>query len=1409
MSGRRVSRLQSENATHVSVRFSRLCASAALIFVHAGIAASQSVPPDLKIDRISQDEGLPTLPVTDAYQDQDGFIWFSTWNGLYRFDGYSFEAFQHEPSDSTSVSSDWVTSTVVDRDGRQWVTTLGAGLNLLDRSTGRFVHFMSNVNDPRTLSSDELGYVVPTSDGKLWLTSSNGLNRFDPETHQVTRFVHDPDDPSSLTGSAVRILFEDRQERIWVATGNPFVPQGAGALNLLDPRTGSFESFQIRPNEPTSLDNYIQSVVQADDSTLFVAPWSGGIYTFDVNTHKFSHFANPLRLDDSAPDTKIVSFKRQPGKSILWVGTYGAGLQRLDPGNGTWAKYVYDPEDPFTIPDNRVWGVWFDAAGTMWIGTHGGLARTSVTGKLPRVMIDGLGRDEYVTNILEDQPGRLFLATDRNALLDWHMGSGRSRRYQLPSDHCTGWEFPGVGITKSKTGNLWAVGPCGVFAFDPDRGEFKRLDLDIAESDIGSDQAIRIMEDAEGLIWIAAQPSVIRIDPVRRSYELFGSHPDDPSSLSNSDVEHVVEDRFDRIWVGTAGGLDEFDRRTSGWKHSQIGKFDESSAVTSILDALDGTLWLTTDRDGLVRFRPESNRQDFFGIREGLHSNTLMRSARDQNGSIWVLSPTGLDVIDPESHAVRRFNAIDGLVDVRFGRHDLVALSDGRIVIGGKGALNMLDPQGYSPSSSSPNIVLQSILAGGKPVTPSDVEEKAQEGPASIRLPYDENDLVFDYVGLRVANPQQIRYEYQLVGIDESWVAADDQRTARYTDLGPGEYVFKVRGATGSGPWSKVKSLSITIRSPWWRTSWAYFLYFVCISGALVLFVRMQARALVRAEQQRARQRELEQARDLKRAYDELEKTHKELKETQARLDEIKSRFFANISHEFRTPLTLIIGQTEALLATAGERDRGKLEMLARNGRRLLRLINQLLDLSKLEAGGMELRPTTFDLIPFFKNLVGSFESLAHQKGISLRFTSDLETLPARFERDKLEKIFVNLVSNALKFTGDGDVSVSLSTESEGDAETVVVRVSDTGVGIPAERLPHVFDRFYQVGSTSRRPDEGTGIGLALVKELAVLHGGTVEVESEVDKGSVFTVRLPVEEGTADEHVEPPVEVTEWDVDAGIPELPRMGEITADAADDEHRADGLTEDELVLVVEDNHDVRAYIVENLTDFRVQEAGNGETGLNLAIELTPDLIITDVMMPEMDGFELARHLRSDQRTSHIPIIMLTARAGEEDRIEGLETGIDDYLIKPFSPKELNVRVRNLIDQRRRLRERFGTATRITPSDVSAVSMDQEFVQRVLEAIEHNFGDDQYSVEVLADEIGMSVSQLNRKLGALIDQSAGKLIRSMRLQRAADLLTQQAGTVGEIAYQVGFGSQASFATAFKRQFGVSPSEYSRTES
>jgi DNA-binding response OmpR family regulator len=304
-------------------------------------------------------------------------------------------------------------------------------------------------------------------------------------------------------------------------------------------------------------------------------------------------------------------------------------------------------------------------------------------------------------------------------------------------------------------------------------------------------------------------------------------------------------------------------------------------------------------------------------------------------------------------------------------------------------------------------------------------------------------------------------------------------------------------------------------------------------------------------------------------------------------------------------------------------------------------------------------------------------------------------------------------------------------------------------------------------------------------------------------------VRLPVEEGTADEHVEPPVEVTEWDVDAGIPELPRMGEITADAADDEHRADGLTEDELVLVVEDNHDVRAYIVENLTDFRVQEAGNGETGLNLAIELTPDLIITDVMMPEMDGFELARHLRSDQRTSHIPIIMLTARAGEEDRIEGLETGIDDYLIKPFSPKELNVRVRNLIDQRRRLRERFGTATRITPSDVSAVSMDQEFVQRVLEAIEHNFGDDQYSVEVLADEIGMSVSQLNRKLGALIDQSAGKLIRSMRLQRAADLLTQQAGTVGEIAYQVGFGSQASFATAFKRQFGVSPSEYSRTES
>ena len=552
-----------------------------------------------------------------------------------------------------------------------------------------------------------------------------------------------------------------------------------------------------------------------------------------------------------------------------------------------------------------------------------------------------------------------------------------------------------------------------------------------------------------------------------------------------------------------------------------------------------------------------------------------------------------------------------------------------------------------------------------------------------------------------------------------------------------------------------------------------------------------------------------EDFKNIEEAKSRMEKTLKELKIAQAKLqelDQLKSRFFANISHEFRTPLTLILGQIDSVMSeNIDVKEKGKLQVANRNAKRLLGLINQLLDLSKLEAGSMELNAEQHNIVSFLKSLFYSFESLAESQKITLKFESECESIPIVFDPDKMEKIFYNLISNAFKFvSSNGEIKVSIDSKptfNKGGKEggSVEIRIKDSGIGIPSDRLPHIFDRFYQVDGSATRKHEGTGIGLALTKELIELHKGNISVNSKEGEGSEFIILLPLGDFKIKKEEYLKLQPLE---SLNVINLRAQEKVEKITELDSHESEN---DEIVLIVEDNLDVRNYIRDLLkTEYRVIEASDGEEGLSNAKIEIPDLIITDVMMPGIDGFQFSTQIRSDVKTSHIPIIMLTAKAGLDDKIEGLETGIDAYITKPFSAKELKVRVRNLIYQRKQLRKRFSKSTIIKPSEVTAVSMDQEFLENTIKVIEENFEDPHFSIEKLADEVNMSISQLNRKLNALVAQPAGQLIRSLRLQRAADLLKQNADNVAGICYKVGFNDQGYFGRVFKKQFGVSPNVY-----
>ncbi len=646
-----------------------------------------------------------------------------------------------------------------------------------------------------------------------------------------------------------------------------------------------------------------------------------------------------------------------------------------------------------------------------------------------------------------------------------------------------------------------------------------------------------------------------------------------------------------------------------------------------------------------------------------------------------------------------------------------------------------------------------------------------------IEIEYGFNSIIFEYSLASFINEADNDYQYLLDGFDKDWSAWSSTAKKEYTNLSGGNYTFKIRGRNTFGLVSDVAVYNFKVLPPWYKTWWANLIGFVIVLLFINYVIRFRVsylknKNIVLEKMVNERTAKINEQKEV------LEKQAQKLLE----LDQIKSNFFANISHEFRTPLTLIKGQLENVLGLVKEESiKKKINIAFNNSNRLNRLINQILDLSKMESGKIKLELQEIDIIQMLKTRIASFESLADKNKISISLDNKIEKCFLNVDKERIEEVVDNLLSNALKFTGqDGGISISFDIEKAEFMNNAVISISDTGIGISEEKLNSIFDRFFQADNSSTKQFEGSGLGLAIVKELIELHGGSISVESKLNVGTTFKIFLPIDES---ENVSPDIQKS-LDIES----------IKNDS-----------DKPLILVVEDNYDVRNYIKENLEQYyRIEEAVNGEEGILKAIEKIPELIITDVMMPKVDGFQLCTNLKNDHRTSHIPIIILTAKADKENKLSGLLLGADEFLAKPFSPRELEIRVGNLIHIRQLLREKYKEISVIKSEDVKANPIDKEFLDKVFNQIKDHLEDQQFSVQKLADDLTMSVSQLNRKLNALINQSAGKLIRATKLDYAAKLLEKNAGNITEIAYRVGFADVSSFTNSFKEKFGISPSEY-----
>ena len=1390
-------------------------------------------------------DGLVASEVNAILQDRQGFLWIGTWNGLSRFDGASFVSFLHDPADPASLSDNLVHTLYEDRDHILWVGTEG-GLGRFDPATQTFTSYRHAPADAASLSHDNVRAIVEGEPGTLWIgTWGGGLNRFDTAAGLFTRIQAPPG--AEQQRDDVHALLANPDGTLWLG--------GSDGLTLYDPARGTAAVIRIDPRDPASAALPPLVSLARDPSG---AIWSGsvraGVFRYDPATQTMAAYPNSPDTPGAIGNPWVLSLLVDRAGAV-WAGTNGAGLHRYDPATDTFDRFRFDPSDPQSLRDDRVLALYEDRSGVLWCGTYEGLARRHPLSR--HVAREAMRPDDSqslssnaVTSFAEEADGTLWVGTH---------GGGLNRRLAPEA----GFSRVALGPARSQTattehilslvlddeGTLWVGTADGLFRRERSTGVFSAVP-EAERYKNGRLAVLYSLSAADGhVIASSGRGGVLDIETRSGRVTHAAAHP-------GTYAVSALRSRTGTLWSGTirAGLWRAAADPDSGLVLRPVPLGLRSEKVTALYEGREDALWIGTS-DGLYRLAGTgaATTLALFHRADGLPNTAIGDIAEDRRGRLWVITGAGLSWYDDRSGAFLSYGTADGQ-----GAAGTLYKSPhtGRFYVGGNLGYSTLDPAALDAESPPPAPTLTGLRVLGEPVR-AGAEGSPLRRPLwqtkALRLRYTDRVVTFEFAALDFRAPQTHRYSVRLDGFDAGWREVGAQREATFTNLGPGRYTLRVRAAGRDGVWSEPAALALTVLPPWWRTGWAYGLGAL---GALALvYLLDRTRRTREGLRHRAEigQIEAEQLRALDRS---------------------KSRFFANVSHEFRTPLTLTIGPLDDVLA--GEygpvpaEAREPLGLARRSAERVLTLINQILDVARLEGGSAPFCARPLDLAAFAEAQVEAFRPLAAHRRIDIEIVAPKAVssgqAPTAAGSDQAPKavlsdqapdapvlvwadpehagtILANVLSNAFKFTPEGG---SVQVETELDAETARVTVRDSGPGIAAADLARVFDRFYQAAGSAGRP-LGSGIGLALAHELAALHGGTLTAESVVagpgggPSGSAFTLALPL--GSA--HLDPDrLDRRPWDAatdaaaavhpDADFRDAARLPSPPPEPdgnepGDDEPDDDGADDDVTTILVADDHpDIRAYVRRHLeaAGYRVIEAADGEDALASVRRRLPDLVVSDVMMPRLDGLGLCRAIRADPETDFVPVLLLTAKAALEDRLGGLTEACDDYLTKPFDVRELVARVQNLIASRRRLRERFAAAAGPSGDEAAGdeaagdeaagdgavslppiVSADDAFAEAVRAAIEAHLGDETFDVGALASAVGQSRSHLLRRTNALLGASPSALIRTARLDRAAALLTARAGTVSEIAYAVGFKSVAHFSNAFLAHTGHRPSAFAET--
>ncbi len=1378
------------------------------------LQVSENFAQSIRFNQLTVEDGLSNNIVNSVIQDKYGFMWFATEDGLNRYDGYGYKIFRHDPEDPNTISDNSIWALTEDREGNLWIGTKAGGLDKYNPITEKFTHWEIK---SEVAEENSINIIYEDRKGNIWIgTYKDGLYKFNPSTNKFDHWNASPNDEKSLSHNYIQDIIEDDDGNIFIGT---YI--GLNKFNPEFPQNG-FENFYYDSENPNSLsDNLIwgfsKSVLHPD------VIWTctlNNLTKFNPKNLTFERIKvdNPNNLQYGESINSVVE-EIVDGDEIIWLGSY-SGLIRVNLTKGSSKRFLHDEQNVQSLNSNQINKIFKDRTGVLWIITEDGVNYFTPKSTSFNYLITSVTNSDFlielkkknITAIHRSNNEKIWIGTENGLyLLDAIKTNPKLEKVA---------KFEGYHIwslTSQKNNELW-VGTFGKGLKQFNYKENKITSWDLSNPKIQTQSVYynkTLLTDSKNNIWVGYWGvGAARINPETGESKVWLSEPGNPNSLSHNDVWVIKEDHFGRIWLGTnGGGLNLFEDKNGGifhhWIHSEesenslgsnnIYSICEAKNLNDIKDS-ETVLWIGTS-DGLNKFVVRNTglnsdlndveaKNSFYTVKDGLSDNSINSIIEDENGNLWLGTGSGISFFDVSKNTFTNFSSADGINGTLMNPESSLLLENGLILIGSTKGLNIFNPEHIKLSSYKPNLVITGFLLFNKSVHIGDNSplKTSTIKQHEITLSHDQDVFSFEFAALDYNSSKSIQYAYKMEGFDKDWVYSGTRRFVTYTNLDPGEYEFKVKSTNADGIWNdNITSISILMNPPWWRTLWAYGLYLALIVLGLLGIRKFElSRTKLRNE---LRLREIEVR-------------------NKSELEEVKSRFFANLSHEFRTPLMLIKGPLEKLKNKGTNKsDSESIDLIERNSERLQGLIDQLLELSQLEKATIPLKAKRINLVATLKGLLAAFESLAIQKNIELKFENNFNSESCWIDRDKLEKIINNLLSNAFKFTSQGGrVIVGVGEILSDGKQFAELKISDTGSGIAKEKIDKIFDRFFQVDDSMHRSYGGSGIGLALVKEFVDLHKWNISVDSVVGQGTDFKIRIPMWDDYLSANEKIDIESIETLNNSNIKKSEQEKPLHTSRIEKQVQlAENPNNIPSLLIVDDSEDVRKYLYSLLEDdYKISLAENGEEGIKVASETNPDLIISDVMMPSMDGMEFCNKIKSNWMTSDIPVILLTAKASTESKLEGLEIGADDYLTKPFDSRELFTRIKNLLEQRRRLRDKYNKDIQIKAETSDLNSADSEFINKALELLEKYIDKTNFGTEQLAKELFVSRTQLHRKILTITGQAPGEFIRIFKLKRAAQLLLDGKFSVTQVAYEIGFSSPAQFTRAFTKQFNCLPSEF-----